>query len=184
MSEPTLPTGQPPAPPSGRGSDRSGVDRLLIASAIVAVALLLGGIGYLVAGRLGVLGGSSPSPTQVAGASPAPSPVAVTPGPATGAPTPPLTPGPAPTPTGATPAPSASQGPTAVPEDLAQEVAAVEAQVPPIQGLDPTSDVPTRVLSNSAARDDLTTSFDRENPPAELKAQQDLLERLGSWRRG
>ena len=173
-------TGRPPGP----GHDRSGGERLLIASAIVAVVLLLGGIGFLVADRLGVFGGSSPSPTVVAAVSPTPTVDLATPGLATGAPTTaapttPPTPATSPTPATVTPAPSGSPGWTAVPGNLDEQVAAVEAQVPPIRRIDPTVDVPNRVLSESAARDDLTRSFDKENPPAELKIQQDLLERLG-----
>ena len=62
---------------------------------------------------------------------------------------------------------------------IEQQIAQVEAQVPPLRGLQPKREVPNRLIGEAAVREDLARSFDRDNPPAELKAQQHLLERLG-----
>ena len=101
-------------------------------------------------------------------------PPAATPGAAATA-TPTISAGPAIAAT-ATPLPSASPIPS---QDLAAEVAAVEAQVPPLRQLEPLRTVPTRIIDPAQLRQSLEQQLDAPGSSAAMVAEQDLLVRLG-----
>ena len=70
--------------------------------------------------------------------------------------------------------------PTPVPsQDLAAEVAAVEAQVPPLRQLEPLRTVPTRIIDPAQLRQSLEQQLDAPDTAAAMAAEQDLLVRLG-----
>jgi hypothetical protein len=152
-------------------------DRLLVAAAAVAVVVLLGGVAVLAAARLGTSPAPSATAFATAGASSA------SPAVSSGAGRTPQTSG-----STGTPGPRSSSGPSPLSSQGAGsidlQVRAVEEQVPPLRGLEPTRDVPNRVLDEAALRADMTKRFDEENPPAELRNQQALLVRLGYARPG
>jgi hypothetical protein len=62
--------------------------------------------------------------------------------------------------------------------DLQAEVAAVEAQVPPLRQLEPLRPVPTRIVDPEQLRQTLEQALDTPNVAA-MSAEQDLLVRLG-----
>jgi hypothetical protein len=135
--------------------------RMLVYLGIVAVVVLIGGLGVLVAGRL-------PGP----GTSPAP-----------GRSETPLIPTAAAalesTPSSSAAGTSASPDPSSSPASLQDQVAQVEAQVPPIRDLEPLTPVTNRIEDEAQLRADMTASFDTANPAGELEAETALLERLG-----
>jgi hypothetical protein len=134
-------------------------------AALVVIGLIVGLTAFLVLrdgdGSTGV--GPTPSPTMTAaGSSPTPSG--------------------SPTQTGSSsPSPSASTGPFSSAEaaQLAREIAEVEAQVPPIRGLQPTEEVPKRFLDEAGLKAALRESFDEDNPAAIVRAFEDLYKHLG-----
>lgn len=89
----------------------------------------------------------------------------------------------APPPTGAaTPATTAAPtgaGPTPSPRAAAEVYADIRAQVIQIRGLTPTKPVEPVSLDATQLRTNLTSDFDRENTPAELKLGEDELITLG-----
>ena len=149
-------------------SDRSTADRLLIVLAVGVVALLLVAIGALVVvrdlrspGSVALASPSAPAATgatRVASAPPSGAPPSAA---AIGSPSP-------------SAAPSASTG-----SGLAAEIAAIEAQVPPIRQLQPTAPVPDRIVDPATAAAELQREYDRSNPPAQVAAVQHLWQRLG-----
>ena len=62
---------------------------------------------------------------------------------------------------------------------LDAEIAAVEAQVPPLRGLEPLATVPTRVIDAAQLRTLLISELDAPATAAATVAEQDLLVRLG-----
>ncbi len=70
----------------------------------------------------------------------------------------------------ATPSPS---------RDLQAEVAAVEAQVPPLRQLQPLAHVPTRIIDAGQLRGQLEQQLDTPATLAAMSAEQDLLVRVG-----
>ena len=72
--------------------------------------------------------------------------------------------------------PSATPAPS---RDLAAEVAAVEAQVPPLRQLEPLRAVPTRIIDPAQLRQSLEQQLDAPDAAAAMVAEQDLLVRLG-----
>jgi hypothetical protein len=134
---------------------------------LVVIALIVGLTAFLLLrggdGSMGVAPTPSSSPTATAaGSSPT----------ATGSPTQ----------TGASsPSPSASAGPLSSAEaaQLARQIAEVEAQVPPIRGLQPTQEVPNRFLDEAGLKVALRESFDEDNPAATVRAFEELYKHLG-----
>lgn len=116
-----------------------------------------------------------------------PSAVGPTPTPAVTPSVPAASPSPGPTPSQppqgtATASPSPADSPpqaTIDPEQLAAEIARVEAQVPPIRGLEPREEVEKRFLDAEALAAELRESFAEDNPPELVAAQQALYRRLG-----
>jgi hypothetical protein len=175
---PPPPAGPPPAvlPPPEAGPS-TGI-KVLIGGLAVAVVVLVGVIfAYVWAG-----GGPAPTakptatPTQIAAATtplatatPSPSPTATAQPPS---PTPTTTAGETATPT---------TGPTATANsaEIAAQIDAVVAQVPPIRELDPLRDVPYTFVTRDQFREEFQQLFDDEVDPAQLAAQQRLLQRLG-----
>jgi hypothetical protein len=87
-----------------------------------------------------------------------------------------------PTQTGeSSPRPSASTGPLSSAEaaQLARQIAEVEAQVPPIRGLQPTAEVPKHFLDEAGLKAALRESFDEDNPAATVRAFEGLYKHLG-----
>ncbi len=78
---------------------------------------------------------------------------------------------------GATP-PPASPGSTIDPE-LAAKIDAVVAQVPPIRGLEPTTNVPYELISREQFRQDLIALNDAAVPPAQRATEERFLKRMG-----
>ena len=77
---------------------------------------------------------------------------------------------------------AAGKGPSPTPassQDLAAEVAAVEAQVPPLRQLEPLRTVPTRFIDPAQLRQSLEQQLDAPDTAAAMVAEQDLLVRLG-----
>jgi hypothetical protein len=68
---------------------------------------------------------------------------------------------------------------TPPPDDITPLVDEVVQQVPPIRGLEPTSDVPYRQVAPREFRRELRRLFDAKNPPERVAAEEDLLKRLG-----
>ena len=79
-------------------------------------------------------------------------------------------------PSAAATVPSATPAPS---QDLAAEVAAVEAQVPPLRQLEPLRTVPTRFIDPAQLRQSLEQQLDAPDTVAATVAEQDLLVRLG-----
>jgi hypothetical protein len=134
---------------------------------LVVIALILGLTAMLFLrggdGSTGVAPTPSPSPTTTAARS---SPTASG----------------SPVQTGASsPSPSAPTAPLSSAEaaQLAREIAQVEAQVPPIRGLQPTAEVPNRFLGEAELKAELQESFDEDNPAATVRAFEDLYKHLG-----
>ena len=76
--------------------------------------------------------------------------------------------------------PAAVQSPPPVPSvQLQAEVAAVEAQVPPLRQLEPLRAVPTRFLDPAQLRRELEAQLDAPGAAAARIAQQEVLVRLG-----
>jgi hypothetical protein len=77
--------------------------------------------------------------------------------------------------------PSASSGPLSSAEaaQLAREIAEVEAQVPPIRGLQPTAEVPKDFLDEAGLKAAVRESFDEDNPAATVRAFEELYKHLG-----
>lgn len=85
-------------------------------------------------------------------------------------------PSPSPTPT----AVAATDAPTTAPTpQLAAQIEAVMAQVPPIRGLQPTSVVPYEFISRDQFRNDLIELNDEDVAPEIRAAEERLLKRLG-----
>jgi hypothetical protein len=161
---------EPPQPTSGRG--------LVLAAVVLVVVVLLGALGVLLAARQGsgsASGGADTAiPTATSLATGGPTPAS---GATSGAPSPSPSGEASPGPSGeASPGASTGAGATAA---IDAQVATVEAQVPPIRGLNPRSAVPTRVIGEAQLRDEYTRQFDQQNPPADLAKQQAMLEHLG-----
>ena len=73
-------------------------------------------------------------------------------------------------------APSTSSG---IDPDVQAAIDAVVAQVPALRELQPKKDVPYREITQRQFRREVTASFDAENPPAQVAAEENLLKRLG-----
>ncbi len=82
-----------------------------------------------------------------------------------------------------TPAPSGSAGPATpaptVDPAIASQIDAVVAQVPPIRELQPTKDVPYRVISRDDFKNYLLASADEDTTPAWRAAEERFLKRMG-----
>jgi hypothetical protein len=132
---------------------------------VVVIGLIVGLTAFLFLrggdGSTGVAPTPSPSPTATTASSPS----------STGSPTQ----------TGASPSPSASTGPLSSAEaaEIAGQIAEVEAQVPPIRGLQPTEQVPNRFLDEAELKAALRESFDEDNPAATVRAFEELYKHLG-----
>ena len=76
--------------------------------------------------------------------------------------------------------PTAQGGATPAPSDvIAERVAEVERQVPPIRGLSPTADVPTRIIDRERLRTELRAIYEQEAVAQQYRVVGDLYERLG-----
>jgi hypothetical protein len=75
--------------------------------------------------------------------------------------------------------PTYSSGPTATPEDPAQLYARIERQVEQIRGLTATAPVTPEVLDDAGLRARLLARFEKDNPPAQVAAEQQLYQALG-----
>lgn len=89
-----------------------------------------------------------------------------------------------PTPSGPTstrPAPSTAPGGSSLPIDpaVAAQIAEIEQQLPAIRGIQATEDVPNRIIDTTQLAQELRQQFAKDNPPADVAAEQDLLKRLG-----
>jgi beta-lactam-binding protein with PASTA domain len=73
-------------------------------------------------------------------------------------------------------APSNNSG---IDPDVQAAIDAVVAQVPALRELQPKKDVPYREITQRQFRREVTASFDAENPPAQVAAEENLLKRLG-----
>lgn len=79
-----------------------------------------------------------------------------------------------------TASPTATRSPTPEPSAiLARRIAEVEAQVPPIRGLRPTADVPTRVIDRERLKTELRAAFAQEGLDEQYRTVGDLYEHLG-----
>jgi hypothetical protein len=164
---PSLPPvwSSPPRPPRDEGP------RTAIAILAVGVlVLLVGAIVFVLLRGPGTESGALPSSTPSAASSPATSPSTEA--------SPTETDGPS---VSGTPGPSAEPTTTASADtaELAAEIAEVEAQVPPIRGLEPKEPVANRFLDEAALKEELRSSFEEDNPPEVIAGQQALYERLG-----
>ena len=68
---------------------------------------------------------------------------------------------------------------TGIDPDVQAAIDAVVAQVPAIRQLDPKQDVAYRLITERQFKRQVTQSFDAENPPAQVAAEENLLKRLG-----
>jgi hypothetical protein len=83
-----------------------------------------------------------------------------------------------PSPTVAPTSPKAVPSPTATPNP-AEVYAAIKAQVIQIRGLQPKRDIDPQVLNETELRTRVEKAFDRDNPPAIVRANERLLKGLG-----
>lgn len=134
---------------------------------------------------------ASPTPSASVGAPSAP--ILTAPASPAGAATPPPTAGPtsdrspttaSPTPirrTGTSPRASTAPVESSLPIDpvVAAQIAEIEQQVPAIRGIQATQDVPNRIIDTAQLAQELRQQFAKDNPPADVAAEQDLLKRLG-----
>ena len=134
----------------------------LLAILVAAVLVLAAAAGYVVESGLG--------PVPVRPSPAAPSPSATAPFPGASARSPAGSAGPA---TRAPPSAAAPASPS-----LEAQIAAVEAQVPPLRDLQPTRAVATRIIDPAALHSLLVDRLDAV-PAATITTQQDLLVRLG-----
>lgn len=142
----------------------------------MAAVLLVGLIFAYVWAGSGPAPTPTPTPTQIAAATTPPAT-------ATSSPSPTATAQPAsPTPSStASETATPTTGPTATANsaEISAQIDAVVAQVPPIRELDPLRDVPYTFVTRDEFRDEFQKLFDEEVDPAQLAAQQRLLQRLG-----
>ena len=150
----------------GPSAPRSTADRLLIGLALVVVAALL----LSVAGLVVVRELRNPHPVALA------SPASTIPAVVSTAPSAPPT-----APSSASPV-EPSSAPSAAPSaglTLAQQVAVIEAQVPPLRQLQPRASVPNRIVDQATAAAELQREYDAANPAASVAAVQALWQHLG-----
>ncbi len=149
-------------------------DRLLIGGAVAALALLLVALIALLTVRALHLSGqaSLASPTRSPAAVAAEPSAAPSAGRSSASVAPSGGQSPSGAPSGATTAPSAS-------ESLSAQIAAIEAQVPPLRQLQPKAVVPNQIVDQATAAAVLQREYDAANPAAAVQAIQDLWEHLG-----
>lgn len=149
-------------------------DRLLVGGAVAALALLLVALIALLAVRGLHLSGqaslASPSRSRAAlSAQPSVEPSA-------GRESPAVAPSGGQSPSGA---PSSVATAPAASGSLSAQIAAIEAQVPPLRQLQPTAVVPNQIVDQATAAAELRREYEASNPPAAVQAIQDLWEHLG-----
>ena len=169
---------EPPLEPATE-LPRPALTRRLRWLALAVVAILLAGMaaGYLIQAGLGPIpiGPTSPVASSRPAVGPAGSSVIVAPQAPSGSTSGPTGSAPAPT-----SVPTAGQSAAPIPSaELQAEVAAVEAQVPPLRQLQPLRAVPTRFLDPAQLRQELEAQLDAPGAAAERTAEQDVLVRLG-----
>jgi len=148
--EPAAP--QPPAPrPSGPPS------RLPLAIAVLVLLVTLVGVGSLLLVGAGQPAASNPPSGTIPSITPSPAPSGSGPGASDSA---------------------GASGGLSDPQLLAA-IAAVEAQVPGLRGLQPTREVPSRVIGEAQLVAELEQRFRDENPHERIAAQGAFLTRLG-----
>jgi hypothetical protein len=161
-------------PPVGAPQMSGGRGPFAIIALVLAVAVLAAaGAWYLLLRPSGDTGpGGSAAPTRVtATASPTPAPRPPATPPSTGPASPPPS-------EPSEPAGSAEPGASIDPSVVAQ-INEVVAQVPGIRGLQPRKDVPYRFITQEQFGAFFTQQFDKDNPPAQLAAEESFDKRVG-----
>ena len=67
----------------------------------------------------------------------------------------------------------------AIDPGVAAQIAQIEEQVAALRGIQPSSDVPNRVLSEEQLKQELQAAFDKENPIEQVRSSGELYQRLG-----